>query len=209
LEQEKGLNMRSSSARLLLFVSMAVSAPAVAIADETVWTKDTTGAARHVQSGFACPSTLVTTRSNRSSLATIGLENVIVGAGAAQGDAVACEYGWTGGSWVTVEIVRLRPGESADTHEAATRQHIARLFPNAQGSSAQMRVRVSSPTGGSTYSMAYQNAAVGEQRGSVAAVGGDIGGWMVKVVQFDFDRDAGAMKFVASKNWEKVANSRR
>jgi hypothetical protein len=198
-----------SSARLLLIVSLAAAAPAVATADDAVWTKDATQSARHAQSGFACPSTLVSSRTNSATLVTIGLENVIVGSTGNKGDAVACEYGWTGGSWIVVEIVRLRPGESAATHEAAARQHIAKLFSTTGAAESDaMRVRVSNPAGGSTYSMAYK-ATVGDQRGSVAAIGGDIDGWMVKVLQFDFERDAGALKYAAARNWERIATSRR
>jgi hypothetical protein len=198
---------------------LAAATPSLQIASAEavatgIWTKGEKGSSLHVQSGFTCPLDLLTSsdRPPRDDLETIRLQTVIVGSsGRPQGEEVGCEYEGAGGGWATVEIIKLSPNESVESRNRITRQRIKQQFPDAlrDAEFRQLPPHITSPTGGRTYVVAYYNIRVGEQRAAVAAAGGEVAGWMITVVQFDFDKGATGLKLMTGMNWQRIVNSRR
>ncbi len=196
--------MRALAAGLLLAASAAWQSTAAA--DQArIWTKDVYGA-RHAQSGFACPHKLLTSREHRSALDSVTLQNVIVGTERPNGQEVGCEYEGINGAWATVEIIRLRPNEASDARYEATLQHIK--APSLLGVSNSNRERPKSPTGGRTYVAGHHNAEVAKRHRAVAAAAGEIGGWMVTLIQFDYEDDGTGLHFATATNWQTIADSR-
>lgn len=209
--------MRRRLATWLLFVTFAAAfSPLVAVADpeETeIWSKDTKEAARHVQSGFVCPKELLTSSENapRDDLETVVLQTVIVGSGGRpKGEDVGCEYEGKGGSWATVEIVRLRTSETVASHYDAVRERIKTRFPDVlrDAEFPQLPPKVTSPTGGETFAVSYYNVRVGSRRGAMAAIGGEVDGWVITLVHFDYDKSGYGLKLWGAVNWQRIAKSR-
>jgi hypothetical protein len=198
--------MRALAAGLLLAASAAWQSTAAA--DQVrIWTKDVFGA-RHAQSGFACPHKLLTSREHRSALDSVTLQNLIVGTERPNGQEVGYEYEGINGAWATVEIIRLRPNEASNARYEATLQRIKARYPTLLGVSNSNRVRPKSPTGGRTYVAGYYNAEVGKRYGAVAAAAGEVGGWMVTLIQFDYEDDGTGLHFATATNWQTIADSR-
>lgn len=196
------LNFKLPRAFALLVAAAALSSTA-AVADTGagVWTKDTRGWARHVQSGIVCPSNLAS--------GALALDTVIVGSmRQPPGEQVGCEYEGGGGSWSSVEVTRLGPNESVAAHSAALRQKLQTKFPGLLREGGQNNWRPKSPTGGNTFSAAYYNANVGDRRGVVAIAGGEVGGWMLSVVHFGFNKDSVDAQLAAITNWQAIATTR-
>jgi len=186
----------------LLAAALALSASTAAADDGAgVWTKDTRGWARHVQSGFVCPAKLES--------GALALDAVIVGsARQPRGQQVGCDYAGGGGSWASVELVRLAPNESVSMHSAAIRQKLQERFPGIlrQGDASNWRPK--SPSGGATFSAAYYNVSAGDRKGVIAVAGGEVGGWMLSIIHFGYTKDSVDSQLVAITNWQAIANTR-
>lgn len=167
-----------------------------------IWTKRPNGASHHIQSGFACPLTL-----SDNDLSALTLTSVIVGADRQPpGAQVGCEYEGRDGAWLTVEIIRMDANESVSDFARATRDRIKARFPDAMGEHNILNQKPQSPTGGRTYTIGYKHIRIGDRRASLVAVGGDVGGWMITLIQFDYEKEP--MLPIAIVNWRVIARSR-
>jgi hypothetical protein len=188
----------------LLMCSIAAHAQSGA---QNVWTKDGSGWARHTLSGRGCPPGLATRGS--AGAGTVELKDVIIGSERQPpGYQVGCEYEGAQGNWASVEIVRLRPTEGAATHAVAARNRIMARYPGAKLSDPRGAKPVS-PTGGETFTIVFRDITVGGRTASVAVAGGDVSGWMVTLVQFDYEETGDALQAVALANWQALAAPRR
>jgi hypothetical protein len=187
----------------LLIGSVAAHAQSGA---QNVWTKDSGGWARHTLSGRGCPPALAT--HSGAGAGTVALKDVIIGSERQPpGTQVGCEYEGAQGSWASVEIVRLRATEGAATHAVAARNRILARYPGAQLSDPRGAKPVS-PTGGETFTIVFRKVSVGGRTASVAVAGGDVNGWMVTLVQFDYEETGDALQAVALSNWQTLAARR-
>jgi hypothetical protein len=199
--------------RLALALAASVASFAHA-SDEDVWVKDAKEAARHVQSGFACPKELLTDTDvpPAHDLPTVLLQTVIVASDTAnRGDHVACEYEGRDGGWATVEIGRLNgPEDTVANHEGDARERVKKRFPNVlrDAELPGLPPTITSPSGGRTYLHAYYNAGTSEEPAAVSIAGGDVGNWMITLIQFDHTKSATGLKLATGVNWQRVANSR-
>jgi hypothetical protein len=177
-----------------------------------VWSKDAVGNAHHEKSRFICPVSLSTPGGHptRTDFASVRLQTVIEGSDAREpGDHVGCEYEGSNGPWATVEIVRLDGDGSYAARSDQTRDSIKARYPNLLKSVALQAMRPTSPTGGRTYAAAYYNVNVGNRAGSIAVVGGEVGAWMITIIQFDYDKDGSTLELSTMANWRTIATSRR
>jgi hypothetical protein len=185
-----------------LFAASSVLLVAEASSNESVWVKRVNGASHHVQSGFACPLTL-----SADDLSAMTLTSVIVGTDRPPpGAQVGCEYEGRLGAWLTVEITRMNESESVSDFARATRDRIKARFPDAVGDSTFLDVKPQSPTGGRTYTAGYKHIRIGDQRASVVAVGGEVGGWMITLIHFHHGKDPPTLITIV--NWRVIARSR-
>jgi hypothetical protein len=69
--------------------------------------------------------------------------------------------------------------------------------------------RPASPTGGETYGAGYYNIRVGDRRGSIVVIGGDVDGWMITMIQFDYDLASIGLHALTLANWKGIADSRK
>lgn len=170
--------------------------------EQGIWTKRANGASHHVQSGFACPLTL-----SARDLSALTLTSVIVGAERQPAGAqVGCEYEGRGGAWLTVEITRMDENESVSDFARQTRDRIKARFPDAMGEPNILNQKPQSPTGGRTYTNGYKHIRIGDRPASLVAVGGDVGGWMITLIQFDYEKEPTLL--IAIVNWRVIARSR-
>lgn len=195
-----------------LFLS-ATAAPAeqAASTEQDVWTKRPNGAAHHVQSGFACPQALVTTsdKGDDVDIASLVLTSVIVGAERQpSGTQVGCEYEGRDGAWASIEFTKIGEDDSVSKFERAARKRIKAQYPDVIGDGDLLNFKPKSPTGGRTYAFGYERIRVRDRQVSIVAVGGDVGGWMITIIQFDYAEAAAGLKIFALTNWLIVAGSR-
>lgn len=199
---------RTSTLSLVLAASLISSASSAA-EGEGVWVQGPNGWSNHLQSGFGCPPALIATYNGqaRTNHATLPLRTVIVGTERQPaGEQVGCEYEDANGSWASVELMRLAPGETASSRFEAMRKRILARFSNARPDPDAMGWKPTSPTGGRTYAAAYRTVNA-DQRATIAAVGGDVAGWAITLIQHD-RRDSTSVQLGALSNWQTVANSR-
>jgi hypothetical protein len=188
----------------LLMGSIAAHAQSDA---QSVWTKDGSGWARHALSGRGCPPDLATRSGGGAG--TVALKDVIIGSERQPpGYQVGCEYEGVQGGWASVEIVRLRATEGAAPHAVAARNRILARYPGAQLASPRGAKPVS-PTGGETFTIVFRGISIGGRTASVAVAGGDVNGWMVTLVQFDYEETGDALQVAALANWQTLAAPRR
>lgn len=179
----------------LMFIDRAWS-------NEGVWTKRTNGASHHVQSGFACPFTLST-----NDFSALTLTSVIVGTDRQPpGAQVGCEYEGRDGAWLTVEITKMSADESVYDFARVTRERVKTRFPDAVGDGNILNQKPQSPTGGRTYTNGYKHIRSGDRRASVVAVGGEVDGWMITLIQFSHEKEPWLT--IAIVNWSVIARSR-
>jgi hypothetical protein len=189
----------------LLIGSIAAHAQSGA---QNVWTKDNSGWARHALSGRGCPPDLAT-RGGGGAAGSVALKDVIIGSERQPpGTQVGCEYEGAQGAWASVEIVRLRATEGAAPHAVAARNRIMSRYPSAQ-LSGRRGAKPVSPTGGETFTIVFRDIGIGGRTASIAVAGGDVNGWMVTLVQFDYDDTGDALQAVALSNWQTLAAPRR
>jgi hypothetical protein len=191
-----------ASAALFVMTLLMPFATAEASSNESVWAKRANGASHHVQSGFACPLTL-----SADDLSAMTLTSVIVGTDRQPpGAQVGCEYEGRNGEWLTVEITKMSENESVSDFARATRERIRARYPDAMGESNILNMKPQSPTGGRTYAIGYKHIRIADRRASLVAVGGEVGGWMITLIHFHYEKEPSML--IAIVNWRVIARSR-
>lgn len=185
-----------------------------------IWTKDPHGWARHAASHLGCPPTLATRREGGA--ASLTLVNVVVGSDRQPaGDLVGCDYEAAQGAWASVEIKRLRASETVAAQAAATESGVQARLPGAKRALKKISShpaegdrfiplpsrKPENPTGGDTFTSAFEVDG-GNRRAIVAVAGGDVSGWMLTLVQFDYGDNATDLQAVTVTNWESLVRAR-
>lgn len=200
--------MTARTASPALAIALLFLIQSAAAEDQGVWADGPNGWSNHVQSGFGCPPGLAGGHNTGSGTIypSLTLRTVIIGSERQPPGAQAgCEYDG-GGSWATVELVRLAPGESASSRFDAMRGRIVAKYSNAQRDRDSLNWLPKSPTGGRTYIAAYRT--IGDQRASVVVLGGDVAGWMITLIQYSQSNESTGVQLGALSNWQRVASSR-
>lgn len=141
-------------------------------------------------------------------ISVVTLRTVIVGSERQPpGSQVGCEYENAEGAWATLEIAKLDPGESPSDHADATRKRIQERYPDAARIPGNWPP--DNPAGGKGYGIRCANIRAADRTGSLIVVGGDVEGWMITVIQFDYDMAGIGLHAAAEANWTEIAGSRK
>jgi hypothetical protein len=159
-----------------------------------------------------------------SGASRVTLVEVIVGSTQQPaGNQVGCNYEGARGTWASVEITKLRTSESVARQAAAMANRIQTQFPGArrvvrkilpthpaeeEKFTTSISRKPSNPTGGETFAMAFDEIKAGDRTAVVAVAGGDVGGWMLTLVQLDYDDNAADLLAVTVANWETLVRAR-